>query len=171
MSSKLNQPDTCTTVRSVPIKRSVVAIAIIILLATLLATATVTALTVNTGNRARNWFTATGTNTASNVVAVQQEEKIESELITVSRFGFMPLTIKRPAKDFVMTIVNRSSDPELNLTLNRVVGNRPTDKVIDVKLKKGRGSWNAHFNLPPGDYELTEINNPQWKCTITLTPR
>ncbi|MEK7831947.1 MAG: hypothetical protein AAB401_12715 [Acidobacteriota bacterium] len=104
-------------------------------------------------------------------VAIQQPEQIESELITVSRFGFMPLAIKRPAKDFVLTIVNRSADPELNLTLSRTVGNRPTDKVIDVKLKRGRGSWNAHFNLPPGDYELTEINNPNWKCTITVTPR
>ncbi len=119
----------------------------------------------------RRLAAATRISTASNVVSVQQEEKIESELITVSRFGFMPLAIKRPAKDFVMTIVNRSSDPELNLTLSRTVGNRPTDKIIDVKLKKGRGSWYAHFNLPPGDYELSEANNPQWKCSITLTPR
>ncbi|MBP6823107.1 MAG: hypothetical protein KA368_16275 [Acidobacteria bacterium] len=104
-------------------------------------------------------------------VTAQQQEQIESELITVSRFGFMPLAIKRSAKDFVMTIVNRTADPELNLTLNRTVGNRPTDKVIDVKLKKGRGSWNAHFNLPPGDYELSEASHPEWKCTITLTPR
>ncbi len=103
--------------------------------------------------------------------AVQQQEQIESELITVSRFGFMPLAIKRPAKDFVMTIVNRTADPELNLTLTRTVGNRPTDKIIDVNLKRGRGSWNAHFNLPPGDYELSEAGHPEWKCTITLTPR
>lgn len=104
-------------------------------------------------------------------VTIQQQEQIESELITVSRFGFMPLAIKRQAKDFVMTIVNRSADPELSLTLTRTVGNRPTDKIIDVNLKRGRGSWNAHFNLPPGDYELSEASHPEWKCKITLTPR
>jgi hypothetical protein len=70
-----------------------------------------------------------------------------------------------------MTIVNRTADPELNLTLTRTVGNRPTDKIIDVNLKRGRGSWNAHFNLPPGDYELSEASHPEWKCKITLTPR
>ena len=113
----------------------------------------------------------TSANTAEANVTVQQQEQIESELITVSRFGFMPLAIKRPAKDFVMTIVNRTADPELNLTINRTVGNRPTGKIIDVNLKRGRGSWNAHFNLPPGDYELSEASHPEWKCTITLTPR
>lgn len=116
----------------------------------------------------RGWFAVSSSGVANNA---QQKEEVESELITVSRFGFMPLAIKRPAKDFVMTIVNRSSDPELNLTLSRTVGNRPTDKVIDVKLKKGRGNWYANLNLPPGDYEMTEANNPEWKCTITLTPR
>lgn len=116
----------------------------------------------------RGWFTVSSSGVANNA---QQKEEVESELITVSRFGFMPLAIKRPAKEFVMTIINRSSDPELNLTLSRTVGNRPTDKIIDVKLKKGRGNWYANLNLPPGDYEMTEANNPEWKCMITLTPR
>ncbi len=119
----------------------------------------------------RNWFTTTNHNVSSNAIAVQQQEQIESELVTVNRFGFMPLAIKRPAKDFVMTIVNRTADPELKLTLNRSVGNRPTDKIIDVNLKRGRGSWYAHFSLPPGDYELSEASHPEWKCQITLTPR
>lgn len=112
-----------------------------------------------------------GANTAEAGSTTQQQEQIESELITVNRFGFIPLAIKHPAKDFVMTIVNRTADPQLNLTLNRTVGNRPTDKIIDVNLKRGRGSWNAHFNLPPGDYELSEAGHPEWKCKITLTPR
>ncbi len=102
---------------------------------------------------------------------LQANEKLESELITVSRFGFMPLAITRPFKDFVMVIENRTADPELNLTLNRTVGNRPTDKVTDVKLKRGRGNWYAHLNLPPGEYELSEASHPEWKCKITLTPR
>jgi len=117
------------------------------------------------------WFKGTSANTANSAVAFQQQEKIESELITVSRFGFVPLAISRPAKDFVMTIVNRTADPQLNLTLNRAVGNRPTEKVIDINLKRGRGSWNAHFNLPPGEYELSEASHPEWRCKITITPR
>lgn len=129
---------------------------------------TLCAATVAGGIGLKNgWFTAFG----KAAVAVQQEEKIESELVTVSRFGFMPLSINRPAKDFVMTIVNRTADTELNLTLNRIVGNSPTDKVIDVNLKRGRGNWYANFNLPPGEYELSEASHPEWRCKITLTPR
>ncbi len=100
----------------------------------------------------------------------QQEERIESELITLRRFGFEPAAIKRPAGDVILIINNRSNLPDVSLTLTRVQGNRPADKVKDVGLRKGQVNWVERFNLPPGDYVLTEASRPDWKCSITLTP-
>jgi hypothetical protein len=39
-----------------------------------------------------------------------------------------------------------------------------------VGFRKGQVKWIEQFNLPPGDYVLTEANHPDWKCSITLTP-
>lgn len=105
-----------------------------------------------------------------NAAMMQTEARLETELIAVRPFGFEPAAIKRPAGDFQFLITNRSQFPELSLTLSRVVGNRPSDKVKDVGFKKGQVRWNERFNLPPGDYVLTEARNPEWKCSITLTP-
>ncbi|MBS1786918.1 MAG: hypothetical protein JST85_04315 [Acidobacteria bacterium] len=104
------------------------------------------------------------------IAAAQTEARLETELITVRRFGFDPPAIKRPAGDFQFFITNRSQSRELALTLSRVEGNRPSDKVKDVGFRKGQVKWVERFNLPPGDYVLTEASHPDWKCTITLTP-
>lgn len=104
------------------------------------------------------------------IAAAQTEARLETELITVRRFGFDPPAIKRPAGDFQFFITNRSQSRELSLTLSRVEGNRPSDKVKDVGFRKGQVKWAERFNLPPGDYVLTEASHPDWKCTITLTP-
>lgn len=101
---------------------------------------------------------------------MQTEARLETELITVRRFGFDPPAIKRPAGDFQFFITNRSQSRELALTLSRVEGNRPSDKVKDVGFRKGQVKWAERFNLLPGDYVLTEASHPDWKCTITLTP-
>ena len=108
---------------------------------------------------------------SDNSTAIQADEKLESELITVNRFGFMPLSITRPAKGFALIVDNHTADPDLNLRLNRLLGNVPADKLLDLNLKRGRGNWYSQVNLPPGEYELSEANHPEWKCKITLTPR
>jgi hypothetical protein len=106
----------------------------------------------------------------STSAAIQTEERQESELITVRRFGFDPAAIKRPAGDVTFIIDNRSHLQDLSLTLSRVQGNKPSDKVKDVGFRKGQVKWLERFNLPPGDYVLTEASQPDWKCSITLTP-
>lgn len=102
--------------------------------------------------------------------AMQTEARLETELITVRRFGFDPPVIKRPAGDFQFFVSNHSQFRELSLTLSRVQGNKPSDKVKEVGFRKGQVKWVERFNLPPGDYVLTEANHPEWKCNITLTP-
>lgn len=102
--------------------------------------------------------------------AVQTEPRLETELITVRRFGFDPAVIKRPAGDFQLFISNHSQLHELSLTLSRVQGNKPSDIVKDLGFRNGQVKWIERFNLPPGDYVLTEATHPEWKCVITLTP-
>lgn len=128
-----------------------------------LASLTVVAVTAGIGVT-RGWF-------AANKAAIaQQKEDVEVELITVRRFGFEPTEIKRPAGDVSFIINNRSNVQDLSLTFSRVQGNRPTDKVKDIGLRKGQIRSLERLNLPPGDYVLTEANHPDWKCSITLTP-
>jgi hypothetical protein len=115
----------------------------------------------------RGWFTKPGGGAALAPAA----DRVESELITLRPFGFEPAEIKRPAGEIVFIINNRSLLQDMSLTLSRVQGNRPTDKVKDVGLRKGQPNWFERFNLPPGDYVLTEAGHPEWKCAITLTPR
>jgi len=102
--------------------------------------------------------------------SAQATGQVESELITLRPFGFEPDEINRPAGEVVFVINNRSHLQDVSLTLSRVQGNIPIGKVKDVVLKKGQVNWLDRFNLPPGDYVLTEASHPEWKCAITLTP-
>ena len=119
--------------------------------------------------RLGTWFNAVAGFDSS--AASAQGERVEAELITVRAFGFEPARIRRPAGEVFLVIDNRSHLRDLSLTLSRAQGDRPTDKVRDVGLRKGQVNWLDRFNLPPGDYVLTEASRPEWKCLITLTPR
>lgn len=94
-------------------------------------------------------------------------EQVEVEVITVRANGFEPLELTRPQGAFMLAITNHSGDTELDLKLDRVNGNR----VHEVRLPKGRVRWNKVFDLPPGDYVLSEQNHPDWICRIKLTSR
>jgi hypothetical protein len=94
-------------------------------------------------------------------------EEVEVEVITVRAGGFEPLELTRPQGAFLLAIINHSGDSELALKLDGVHGNR----VHEVRLPKGRVRWNKVFDLPPGDYVLSEENHPDWICRIKLTPR
>jgi hypothetical protein len=115
----------------------------------------------------RGWSTKPDGAAAS----VPAADQVESELITLRPFGFEPAEINRPAGEVVFAINKRSLLQDVSLTLSRVQGARLTDKVKDVGLRKGQLNWIERFNLPPGDYVLTEARHPEWKCAITLTPR
>jgi hypothetical protein len=115
----------------------------------------------------RGWFTKPG----GAVTSVQTTDKVESELITLRPFGFEPAEINRPAGEVVFVINNRSHLQDVSFTLSRVQGNRSTQKVKDVGLKRGQVNWLDRYNLPPGDYVLTVAGHPEWNCAITLTPR
>lgn len=94
-------------------------------------------------------------------------EQVEVEVITVRANGFEPLELTRPQGAFMLAIINHSGETELALKLDGVHGNR----VHEVRLPTGRIRWNKRFDLPPGDYVLSEQNHPDWICRIKLTSR
>ena len=94
-------------------------------------------------------------------------EPVEVEVLTVRPSGFEPREISRRHGAFMLAISNHTGATDLALDLDRVQGNR----VQEVHLPKGRIRWNKVFDLPPGDYVLSEQNHPDWICHITLTAR
>jgi hypothetical protein len=40
-----------------------------------------------------------------------------------------------------------------------------------VQMQKGRVDWVKAFDLPAGEYVLSEASHPNWKCTITVKPK
>lgn len=97
----------------------------------------------------------------------QTSDRIEAELITIKPTGFDPLEIRRPPGRFYLRVNNRSGIHDLELRLDQERGAR----VQDVRLPRGRLGWNKMLELPPGRYTLSEINHPEWVCTITITAR
>ena len=97
----------------------------------------------------------------------QNSERIESELITVKRSGFDPVELKRPPGRFHLRINNRSEIHDLELRLDQEGGAR----IHDARLSRGRLAWHKMLELPPGRYRLTEVNHPEWVCTITIAAR
>jgi len=95
------------------------------------------------------------------------DEQVEVEVSTVRANGFEPRAITRPEGRFILALTNHTEVAELALRLDRVSGNR----VHEVRMRRGRIRWNQVFNLPSGDYLLSEQNHPDWTCRITLTAR
>lgn len=90
---------------------------------------------------------------------------IEVEVITATPRGFEPAEITRPRGAFILAVHNRSGHPALELKLDRVQGGRERE----VHLRRGRRRAHERLDLPPGEYILTDINQPVRTCRITLT--
>jgi hypothetical protein len=91
--------------------------------------------------------------------------RVEVQVITVRPRGFEPSNITRPAGIFLLAVDNRSGLDELLLRLDREAGNR----VHEQRVPRKKLDWRGAFDLTPGHYVLTEANNPDWVCHITIT--
>ena len=112
----------------------------------------------NSAQPAEQYWAATGQNEAVAVPEGQaSEEQIEVEVITVRASGFEPREITRRHGAFMLAISNHTGATELAFDLDRVQGNR----VQEVRLPRGRIRWNKVFDLPPGDYVLSEQNGSE----------
>lgn len=91
---------------------------------------------------------------------------IEGEIITITRGGFEPAELTRPMGRFGLFVQNRSGLEEVTLRLDRVAGSR----LREVPVPREKLDWDDVIDLTPGRYVLTEANNPDWVCNITITP-
>jgi hypothetical protein len=88
------------------------------------------------------------------------------ELITVKEYGFEPRQITRRQGLILFAVDNRSGLEAISLRLERADGGLVRQMDISASSPDRRDI----FNLPAGDYVLTEAGNPQWICQITVTP-
>ena len=94
-----------------------------------------------------------------------RSDRIEAEVITLTPTGFDRKEVTRRSGDFLLAVSNRSGLEEVLLRLDRIGGNR----MQEQRLSKKRRAWRETKNLPAGQYILSEANNPDWVCQITIT--
>jgi hypothetical protein len=95
------------------------------------------------------------------------QERVETVLVTITRFGFEPRELTRPQGRFFLEVDNRSELSEVDLRLNVEHGNRLHRK----RVPREQLDWIEPLDLRPGRYTLTEANHPEWVCPITITAR
>lgn len=101
------------------------------------------------------------------VPQAHSRERVEAELITLTRNGFVPARIRRPQGPFILGVDNRSGIDGVALRLERVNGAR----LSALESRTRKLSWRDLVDLPPGEYVLAEANHPNWVCRISITPR
>src|SRR3569832_337501 len=105
------------------------------------------------------------TRTTAHAGVIQPESRnLEVELITLRPEGFEPLQITRPKGAFVLLIDDRSGREGSSLSLQRVKGER----LRDLNTNRKKSEWYDLIDLPSGDYVLSDAENPERRCQITL---
>jgi hypothetical protein len=97
----------------------------------------------------------------------RNQERLETELITLQQTGFEPNEITRPHGAFVLGVDNRTGLEVIELRFERATGERLTA----LKDPKRKISWREVVALAPGHYLLSEANHPEWICNVTILPR
>ena len=92
---------------------------------------------------------------------------VPAHVLVLRPMGFEPAEVSWPKERFFLAIENHTNVSDITLNLDRELGGR----VKEVKLKTRRERAAGIFDLPPGNYLLTETNHPGWVCRITITPR
>lgn len=95
----------------------------------------------------------------------KHQDRVEAEVITVLSTGFQPSEITRPRGRFLILVDNQSGLDDLTFNLQRVGGER----LREVKQTKKERIVRQLEDLPPGEYQLTEAEHPDWVCRITIT--
>lgn len=94
-----------------------------------------------------------------------QTDATEVEVITATPGGFDPQGLTRSRGSFILAVHNMSGEPELEVRVARVRGER----LHELRLGGGRRSQHQTLNLPPGDYVIYEAGHPAWSCALTIT--
>jgi hypothetical protein len=93
------------------------------------------------------------------------ENRLETEVLTITSTGFEPAEITRPAGPFILAVHNQSGEAGPALRLDRVHGN----KLIEVRMARWRRAVHRQLNPPAGEYLLSLVDHPERNCRITIT--
>ena len=99
-------------------------------------------------------------------VQLRTPSTVPAHVLVLRPMGFEPAEVSWPKDRFFLVIENHTNVSDITLNLDREVGGRV--KEVKLKMKKQRAA--GIFDLPPGNYLLTEANHPGWVCRITITP-
>lgn len=106
-------------------------------------------------------------------VGAQQASDTQVKLVTLSPRGFEPDEILVTQKRFVLAIDNRSQLDEVSIQFLQVTGKpaAPLSRLQQWRMPRARVNANTLFELPPGDYLLTEVNHANWVCKLTVSSK
>jgi hypothetical protein len=117
---------------------------------------------------ARAWFAKTFTVTnPSPALRSSQETPLGVIRFTILPEGFDPPEATFPAGRYLMVVKNRSFTKDVSLRIDRAAG----PHLKQVSVSKRNLDWHGEFDLTPGQYTISEANNPNWVANITITPK
>jgi len=96
--------------------------------------------------------------------AQRTKEKIGSESILITRYGFQPAEIRRAPGKFFLEVQNRSGVNPLVLRVSAQNGST----LKEITVTSDQLDWADEVNLPGGQYSVTEFNRG-WTCRLTIT--
>lgn len=99
-----------------------------------------------------------------NEASKKRHALVESEVVTATRRGFEPAAITRPQGQFILVVDNRTGH-DLNFRLARDAG----ELLHEIRSSREQLDWNEVLDLQPGRYVLSELEHPEWTCSITIT--
>jgi hypothetical protein len=96
---------------------------------------------------------------AGSVVQPSLQDEVH---IKLTSNGFVPGTVEHTAGTFAFAVENETLSGEYTLRLKAADGTI----LREVNVQKGSSAWS--ITLQAGQYTLTEAQNPQWLCRITV---
>jgi len=106
-----------------------------------------------------------GPTTTPQMATSDEPSDIQALLFEVRPFGFTPSELTVPAGRYLIVLSNRTGRSDLAFRLDR-----EGDGLVSES-RRDRRDWKQQVQLLPGNYTLTEANNPSWRCSIQVTGR
>jgi|GEM_PF-2947408 len=100
-------------------------------------------------------------------------ERADTEAaVSLHRHGFEPAQLSLIAGKQSIVVYNRTGLPEIDLEVQRTNGQgRALGTVKRERAPWTRKSWNGALDLPVGEYQIREVNHPDWVLQLTIRPR
>jgi hypothetical protein len=99
----------------------------------------------------------------------RQNNPIEIEVVTITRFGFEPPSITRPKGKFILSVENRSR-LDVSARFGSELNGALAAELKAIPLAHDHPDFHDVFDLVPGSFILVEDAHPAWKCKITIKP-